>query len=223
MPILTTPILLYYIGENRDNTASDILKFFKDKKIDTPLGASSSGDGTGFSPSTKISIKNKLEQACKDGKITEDEYEKYTKKVSFTGKNAEIEVNNDIHSDKPTGFFDKLSSKISDGWNQFKENLGISNGHSSDGLSLDTHTSPKLSIQDIAEHPSLINSMSAEDIANIDVSMPSELLDIINMPDTDVPIGLMSDILADLPEGFCTDDNLLNLLKNIVSDATDMV
>lgn len=87
LPIVATPVAFYYIGQQSDEYANEILKFMQNKNIQMPLGMKPDpSDNSGFSSGTQINIRQSLENAYKQGKITEAEYKTYDRKVAFTGR-----------------------------------------------------------------------------------------------------------------------------------------
>ncbi len=85
LPLMTTPLVCYYIGQYQDENVEAILKFFKSKSITIPSNLEPhSLTKTGWNPSSQTKIKKELDKALKNGDITQDEHTKYYSKVNFT-------------------------------------------------------------------------------------------------------------------------------------------
>lgn len=113
LPTVAVPLVLYYIGENSNNYANDILTFMKQRDIKIPTGLKPDpSDNAGFNMSSKNKIRKALEDAAKNGDITEEEKLKYTRKIPFTGKSdRELKtLSNDISDTMPE--CDTISDKI---------------------------------------------------------------------------------------------------------------
>ena len=86
LPIVTTPLVAYYVGEYQDNNVEDILTFLNNKNITIPSNLKPhSLTKTGWDLASQSKVKNTLENAFKENKITEQEYKTYKNKVTFTG------------------------------------------------------------------------------------------------------------------------------------------
>ena len=118
IPVLATPIIMamediygnYYnmsslIISSSDSSktrhAKEILKFMHDNDIEKPLYLKPHYDTKdGFDYNSKQKIKNALEKAYKENKITKDEYKQYRDKITFTGNKGNTDINN--LSDSPS-------------------------------------------------------------------------------------------------------------------------
>ena len=110
LPTVTIPLVCYYIGENQDKAAADILNFFYRKNIKVPDFLRPHADTKcGFNAASKTKIKKALQEAYKKGQITEEERDKYTNKLTFAGhgdaegsvpsNNDSVTSNNDYDTD----------------------------------------------------------------------------------------------------------------------------
>lgn len=93
MPIVTTPLLAYYIGEYQDDNVDKILNFLNNKHIPVPSALTPhSLTKTGWDPASQTKVKNTLKNAFDKNQITEDEYNKYSEKIKFTGHPDNIDA-----------------------------------------------------------------------------------------------------------------------------------
>ena len=114
LPILTTPLLAYYIGESQDNNANEILNFFKRKNLKIPDYLKPHADTqSGFNSQSKTKLKKALDEAYKKNIITEKEHDKYVNKLTFTGS-AENDIYQGQNIEQGADIVqDKISEKIS--------------------------------------------------------------------------------------------------------------
>ena len=83
-------------------------------------------------------------------------------------------------------------------------------------------TSDRINIHNLVDNPSLQKHMTIKDIERMDTSMCPELEEYTSKPVEEVPDGLMSNILDDLPEGFeVSDEGLFNTLKGYMQQLTE--
>ena len=83
-------------------------------------------------------------------------------------------------------------------------------------------TSDRINIHNLVDNPSLQKHMTIKDIERMDTSMCPELEEYMSKPVEEVPDGLMSNILDDLPEGFeVSDEGLFNTLKGYMQQLTE--
>lgn len=86
LPIISAPLVAYYIGESQDENVKQLLKFFKQKSIKIPNNLQPhSLTKTGLDPSSQTEVRNSLNNALQNGKITQDEFDTYSRKINFTG------------------------------------------------------------------------------------------------------------------------------------------
>lgn len=72
-------------------------------------------------------------------------------------------------------------------------------------------------ITDVPENANL------DDLMNVDTSLPDELQEIVDIPAAEVDSDLVSDIMADLPDGFEPDADLLENLRGLTGEILDML
>ena len=91
LPIVSAPLIAYYIGEYQDKNVNQILTFFETKSIKIPNNLQPhSLTKTGLDPASQTKVKNLLEKALDDKKITQDEFNTYSRKINFTGSPQEV-------------------------------------------------------------------------------------------------------------------------------------
>ena len=94
LPIVSAPLIAYYIGEYQDKNVNQILTFFETKSIKIPNNLQPDNlTKTGLDPASQTKVKNLLEKALNDKKITQDEFDTYSRKINFTGSPQEV-INN---------------------------------------------------------------------------------------------------------------------------------
>ena len=114
IPVASTPIVAYYIGESKDKKAQEVIDFFKRKNLKLPNHIKPHADtGAGFNSQTQSSFKKALDDELRKGRITQQEHDKYTKKLIFTGKNngassyPESELSIDEHASGLPSVYDE--------------------------------------------------------------------------------------------------------------------
>ena len=90
IPVVTEPLLAYYVGESQDKYREEIINFFKSKYLQIPDYLKPHPDTkTGLDFESQGKIQRALDKAFENGKITEEEYKKYKYKVTFTGNDGD--------------------------------------------------------------------------------------------------------------------------------------
>ena len=138
MPIVTTPLLAYYIGEYQDDNVDKILNFLRIKHIPIPSALTPhSLTKTGWDPASQTKVKNTLKNALDKNQITEDEYNKCISKINFTGTHDDI-IQGDTFATMEPDHHDMGFGQISAGFGelQFPEGAEITEqlGHVADML-----------------------------------------------------------------------------------------
>ena len=150
MPIVTTPLLAYYIGEYQDDNVDKILNFLKIKHIPIPSALSPhSLTKTGWDPASQTKVKNTLKNAFDKNQITAEEYNKYSEKIKFTGRPDNIDthettLDGDI-TGEPSQIYD-VNSDLSDLDSESREMLNEINN---------TDMSLPPDLQEIIDMPSI--------------------------------------------------------------------
>ena len=126
LPIITTPILTYYVGESQDKNVVEIIEFLKRKHIKVPEYLKPHADTqTGLNPQSQTKIKDVLTDAYYKGQITESDYQKYKNKVNFTGhshaedsfgenSDYDSDVDADVDVDDDGGIIDAILDFLDD-------------------------------------------------------------------------------------------------------------
>ena len=156
LPIISAPLVAYYIGEYQDNNVNQILTFFKTKSIKIPNNLQPhSLTKTGLDPASQTKVKNLLEKALNDKKITQDEFNTYSSKINFTGSSQKVidnppealfdpndpdlmmdpkleEIYNAPSIDTPHGLLNSIFGDLPSGFNMDMDLLGTLKGLAKD-------------------------------------------------------------------------------------------
>lgn len=226
LPIVTTPILEYWSpkkdAEIRNNTINNEIQ--KSKSLNSSHHP--------VKDATEANTKALREAGYKDseiakslnskGEIKDDSIKKElkSKNIRFQGNSDdtqpipqtlddtlfEPQTMDDNIQNEPTGFWDSIKSKYQDVQNKFKKILGINN----------EPVAETTSVSDVNADIQLQQDLDW--VNSINEKMCPECEEIYNAIPTEIPEGLMSNIMGDIPEGFMGDKDLLKMLKDMTKD-----
>lgn len=238
LPVVETPILLYLLRNEKDEKSSliketlenkyvlpqrsDNLNFVSQLERDNIISpqkpwespAFNNGVATDSYYNSRVNeIKNStlLSPSEKDAKLREfANLNNRTYTPSFGNNETDIHntpyTGEDNIQNEPTGFWDSIKSKYQDVQNKFKKILGINNEPVAETTSI-SEVNADIQLQQDLDWVNSINE-----------KMCPECEEIYNAIPTEIPEGLMSNIMGDIPEGFMGDKDLLKMLKDMTKD-----
>lgn len=226
MPFVALPVIAYLkptkIRTNIRETNKNIEQANHDKPDDVTWNEKQSRRLLKEKGITKKAEQDKLMN--EDGKLTDEG----NKKISFKGQDengfytTEETCSNNTHidtelnvkdthdtniydTDEPKGFFSNLGTKM-------KKFFGVNDKTTPNSI----NEANPLTINEAEEKIRLQEDLKWID--SIDEKMCPECEEIYNAIPNEVPEGLMSDIMADIPEGFAVDNSLLKMLRKMTRD-----
>lgn len=111
IPVASTPLLAYYIGQNRDEALARLLKKMKELGVPIPSSYHPDPSKPGLSNGEKVDFRRVISNSAKSGKITETEKNDLFSKVSFTGNESDID---DYIPDESDSIIDSILDFLDD-------------------------------------------------------------------------------------------------------------
>ncbi len=162
--------------------------------------------------SRKILKNNGISKKSEQNKLLDSDGSINKKGQSISHKGApedthfEPQTMDDNMQNEPTGFWDSIKNKYQEVQSKFKKILGIN-----DETVVETTT-----LSDVKADIQLQQDLDW--VNSINEKMCPECEEIYNAIPTEIPDGLMSNIMGDIPEGFMGDKDLLKMLKDMTKD-----